>query len=143
MDAAVDIVGHLCEEFAFGAGGIQRVEEVVQVTRHLEVDTSLVAEDARLHVDQVILRCFLVFRVIAFDLEFLCFQEVAGVIFIGDGGRDDVQLFQPVDEAAFTSHRQHLQYAVLGAVVGVLGSAFPLGNPYIFMFFRDGIVDVA
>ena len=54
---------------------------------------------------------------------------VARLELVRDTQRDDVQFFEIFLEAPLSGHIEHLEQALLGNVVAILGAAFPLGNP--------------
>jgi hypothetical protein len=57
-------------------------------------------------------------------------SHVAGLIFIRDAQRDDVELKEILLEGLLTAHVQHLQQALLRGVDPVLGPTLSLGEPY-------------
>ena len=101
-----------------------------------------VSEKTGLHTDQIVLSGFLISFYISFQLKLLRFQKVTGVIFVRNGKRSDIHLHQTVDQVAFTTHRQHLQHAVLSTVVRVFGTSFALGNPDGLVLLINGIMHI-
>ena len=101
------------------------------------VYTALITKDACLHVVQIVLLALFVSRIVAFQLELLCLEIVAGIELIADGQRYDVQLTK------VTTHGQHLQHGILRMVAGVLGATFALGYPDVLAFLGYGIMDIA
>ena len=106
------------------------------------MDPPFVAEEARLHVFQVVAFAFLEVRVVPALLHFLGLEVVAGVVFVGDGEGYYVEADEAVDDSSFAAHGKHLQYAVLRAVVGVFGTSLPLGDPDGLLLFVDDVVHV-
>ena len=98
------------------------------------VHTSLIAEDTRLHIVQVVLSALLECGIVAFLLELLCFEVVTRVVLVAYRKRYDVQF------AKVSSHSQHLEYRLLCPVVRVLCSSFALCNPYILLLLCHRIV---
>lgn len=96
-----------------------------------------------MHVCHVVGLRLLVVLVVAFQLKLLSFQEVAGVVFIRDGQRRDVELFEALNQTAFTAHSEHFEQGFLRAVVRVFGASFALCNPNVLVLFIDGKVHVA
>ena len=91
---------------------------------------ALVADDARLHADEVVLRSLAPVGILALAQEFLGLQVVVGIILIAQRDGRDVQLLEALDEGLVTiAVGQHLDQALLGAVVAVLATALALGNP--------------
>ena len=56
------------------------------------MDTSLLSEDACLHVVQVVLLALLERRIVALHLELLRFQVIARVVLVADAERHEVEL---------------------------------------------------
>ena len=55
--------------------------------------------------------------------------DVAGLVFIGNAHRRDVQRIEVLEETAAAAHVEHLQQSLLGHVAPVLGAALLLRNP--------------
>ena len=136
-----------------GADGVQQVrlaeflltetvEVVVDAGCHMIVDFPLQSEDARPHADDVVVRPLLPVGVVALQLILLCLEEVAGVVLIADGEWHDVEVDEAVEHVALPTEDQHLQDALLRAIVGVLGASLPLCDPEVLMLFGDGEVHV-
>ena len=136
MYLLVHALAELGEELVAGQV-FQLVNPLVDGCAAVVVDATLVAEDACLHVVEVVLTALLEGRVVALLLELLRLEVVAGVVLVGDGQRNDVQL------AEVATHGKHFENRLLGVVAGVLGTALALGYPDVFVFLGDGIVDIA
>ena len=106
---------------------------------------SLLPEDTRLHVRQVILFRLLPFGVVALQLELLRLQVVARIILIADGKGHDVQRLEACDGrgGVIGIDGQHLQQRSLRLVARVLGTSLALGDPDILVLLVDGIMHVA
>ena len=104
--------------------------------------TSLVTEDTCLHIGQVVCLALLECLRVSLLLHLLGFQEITRIVFVRQGYWYDVQFLQAVDNIAFPSHSQHLQYAVLCTVVGVFRTAFTLCNPHILLLLCYGKMNV-
>ena len=104
---------------------------------------SLIAEQPRFHITQIILRRFLISLDIPFQLKLLRLEKIARVIFIRDRHRSYVYLHQTVYKIPFTTHSQHLEHAVLRTVIGVLGTSFALCNPDGLILLQDCVMDVS
>ena len=89
---------------------------------------SLLLADSGQDAVQVLLRLLLV-RTFAAQQQFTRLAGIAGLIFIGNAQRDDVQLqeirFKPLRPA----HVKHLQQTLLGGVQAVFRAAFALRDP--------------
>ena len=79
---------------------------------------------------------------IALLLELLGFEEVAGVVFVRNGQRHEVQALDALQRRALAAHRHHLQEGFLRAVVGVLGTPLALGNPDVLALLGNGVVHI-
>ena len=142
MYLQVDAAGYLSEDFRLRQVR-DFVEPGVDAGQGFVVDASLLPEDAGLHVVQVVLLALLERRIVPLHLELLCLEVVAGVVLVADAERHEVKVLEPVHDAAFASHRKHLEERLLRLVATVLGSAFALGNPDVLVLLVDGIVHVA
>ena len=130
----------------------QFVNPFVHGSSAMIVHPSLIAEDARFHIVQIVLSALFELGQVSFLLELLSLQVVARVKLIADGERHNVQLAQRFDDCRsavgstlrFTqsSHREHLQHRFLRAVVRILGTAFALRNPDVLMFLCDSIMNI-
>ena len=100
------------------------------------VYTTFIAKDTRLHVVEVILAGLLKGRVIAFLLQFLSLEIVAGVVLVADRQGHDIEFLK------VTTHRQHLQHSLLGTVVGVLCPTLALGQPDVLLLLCHSEMDV-
>ena len=107
------------------------------------MDVTLLAEDAYLHVAQVVLLALLELRVVPLHLELLGLEVVTRIVLVADGERYDVQVFESLYDGAISAHRHHLQHRLLRAVVGVLGSSLALRNPYVVVLVVDDMVHIA
>ena len=130
----------------------QFVNPFVHRSSAVVVHVSFIPEDARLHIVQIVLSGLFELRIVAFHLELLSLQEIAGVIFIADGERHDIEFAQRFDDIrnvgaiAFSwesPHSQHLQHRFLCAVIRVLGASFTLGYPDVLLLLCDGIVNIS
>ena len=117
MYLLVDVCGYHAVQIGLRHVGIQRAEVIVYAGCTMIVDVPLVAHDARLHAHDVVLRSFLPVRIIALQLELGCFEVVAGVVFVRDGQRNQMQLLQSVNDVALSTHGHHLQDALCRAVI--------------------------
>ena len=104
---------------------------------------AFLSEDACTHVVKVVLLALLPRGVVTLLLVFLCLEVVAGVVLVADGERDDIEFPEALDGGSGSSHGEHLEDAILGVVAAVLGTAFALGYPEVFLLGGDGVVDVA
>ena len=53
-----------------------------------------------------------------------------------------MELLQSFDNSTFTAHRHHLEDALLGTVIAILGSTLSLCNPDILVLLLDGEMHV-
>ena len=142
MQLTVDALAQRCEEVVLRQSA-QLVYPRVDGCGTLVVYASLIAEDARLHIVQVVLFALLEGGVVALLLELLGFQVVARVELIADGQRHDVQIAQLVGKATLAAHRQHFQHRVLRMVTRVLGTSLALCYPDVLALLGHGIVYIA
>ena len=142
MNLLVDAAGNLCEDLRLGHFR-ELIKPVVDGRHCFVVDAALLSEDASLHVVEVVLFALLERRIVALLLELLSFEVIAGIVLIADAERHDVELLESVDDAAFSSHRKHLEQRLLRLVATVLGSSFALCNPDVFVLLRNGVMHVA
>ena len=131
------------EDVIVGGVSIECAEPVVEARCCLVVYLAFPSEDACLHIDEVVVGSFLMVGVAALLLHLFGFEVVAGVELIGDGYGHEVELLQPLDECAFTSHAEHLDDAALGDVVGVFRPTLPLCYPDVFFLLLYGVVHIA
>ena len=103
---------------------------------------AFIAKQTGLHIFQVICHRFLIALYITLQLELLCFQVIAGIIFVGNSERSNIHLHQTADHIPFAPHCQHLEYTVLSTVVRVFGTSFTLCNPDGLILFSDCIVHI-
>ena len=141
VDGSVDASGYLGIDLGARQVG-QLVDPRVNARRNLIVYMSLLAIDTYLHIVEVVLLALLELGVVAFLLELLGLEVVAGVVLVGDGQWYYVEVSEALDGCAFATHGQHLEDGVLCAVVGVLGASLALRNPDVVFFVVDGMVDV-
>ena len=106
------------------------------------MDAAFVVEDSGFHVEQVVPFAFFEGREVALLLEFFCFEEVAGVVFVGDGDGYDVEVHEVCEDIGLSSHVEHFEDAGLCFVVGVFGSSFALCDPDGFACFFYYVVDI-
>ena len=143
VDFSVDNRRHGRKEGVLVHRGVECLELVVDEITDSEMDASFVSQDTRFHIEEVVVLCFLVSRVIALQLELLRFQIIARVVFVGNRNRDDVQCREIADDVLFARHVEHLEDAGLRAVVRILRASFALGNPDRLVCFLDRVVDVS
>ena len=116
-------------------------EQAVQVARNLVelvvdaggkrvVDMSLELGNAGLHADEVVFLGLLEVGVLALEQVLASLEAVVGVILIAQCDGGDVQLLEALDERhVAVAVGEHLDEALLGAVVAVLAASLALGNP--------------
>ena len=71
---------------------------------------TLIAEDSRFHVVEIILLALLEGRVISLLLELLCLEIITRIELVADSERYDVQLFK------VATHSQHLEHSILRVI---------------------------
>ena len=64
-------------------------------------------------------------------------------VLVTDTEGHEVEFLDSVDDFTFSSHRKHLEQRLLRLVATVLGSAFALSNPDVFVLLLDGIMHIA
>ncbi len=135
MDVLIHPLCHSLIILRLGKGG-EFFEPCVDGRCTMIVYTTFIAKDTRLHVVEVILAGLLKGRVIAFLLQFLGLEIVAGVVLVADGQGHDIEFLK------VTTHRQHLQHSFLGTVVGVLCPTLALRQPDVLLLLCHSEMDV-
>ena len=142
VNLRIDMGGKQVEELALADGGVERHQVVVDTRRTMVVDTSLIPHYTRAHAHHIVLCRLAEGSIVAFLLKLLGFEEIAGVVLIGDGQGHDMQVDETVAYAPLPSHRHHFEDGGLGAVVGVLCTSFTLCYPQVLVFLANGKVHV-
>ena len=120
------------------------VKLVVDAGRERVVDLALLAHQPGAHAQQIIIGRLLPVGILVLHQEFLGLEVVVRVILITDGHRGNVQLLEALDDALVAvAVAQHLDQALLGAVVAVLAAALALRDPDGLVLLRDAEVHVA
>ena len=129
MDTLVNQSRYGYEQLRFRQCPLQFAQILIDTGCHTETDAALISQKSGLHVQQVIIRGFLIVGYVALQLELLRFQIVARVVFVRNGERNDIQFLKIGDNVSVVPPLQHLQNAVLRNVIGIFCTPFALGNP--------------
>ena len=109
MNLFVDIWSHLIIYILLGSLRIHLRKKAVETWCSMLVHMTFKAKDTSLHAHQVVGRSFFPFGIVALLLKLLSLEIVARILLIADSQRNEMQLHEPFDDAAFTSHRHHLK----------------------------------
>ena len=107
----------------------------------MQMDISLFLLDADHDAVQV-----LVLRLDIFlgprNKHFPCLEDVARLVFVGNGNRYDIEFPEVLDEIAGPAHVEHLEQPLFRNIYAVLGATGTLGNPDGALSGRDGFPDI-
>ena len=138
MYLVVDMGSNGIEEFLLRHLRVEGIQILIDTWGCMIMHMSLVTEDTGLHAYEIIHRSLLPSFHITLLLILLSLEEVARIELIADRQRYEMELLQSFDNTTFTTHRHHLEDALLGTVIAILGSTLSLGNPDILVLLLDG-----
>ena len=124
------------------AGDAALLQLRVDATSEAEVHPTLAAKQTGFHAQQVVVLRLLEVGIAATQQKLAHFQVVVGVVFVGNGHRQEVGTQHISAGISFGREAHHFDEAFLGEVVAILGATFALGNPHRFAAAVDGIVDI-
>ena len=133
VDNAAGFVYHMSTVFS----AIVSHEFTVDAASDSEVYVAFVLEYAGFHTEEVVALALFEIRVAALEQKLAGLEIVVGVELVRNRYRHQVYRQNILLDRATAVERHHLDKAFLSHVVGVLGTAFALGNPYRFVQFAD------
>ena len=142
MYLVVDMSSNGIEEFLLRHLWVEGIQILIDTWGCMIMHMSLVTEDTGLHTYEIIHRSLLPSFHITLLLILLSLEEVARIVLIADRQRYEMELLQSFDNSTFTAHRHHLEDALLGTIIAILGSTLSLGNPDILVLLLDGEMHV-
>lgn len=135
--SAVDDATDLNNKVVFVIDVSEMFKLIVDGACHLYVNATFVAEEARLHAQQIVVLTFVEVRVFFLEEEFLSLEVVVGVELVGEGDGADVELSNRLVGVSSAGEGEHFDDAFLCKVVGVFGSTFALRYPDRAVFVGD------
>ena len=142
MNAFVDPCRDACKQLRLRQRTIHCRKQIIEAGPGLEVYLTFITKQTGLHIFQIVFHGLLIPLYITFQLELLCFQVIARIIFIRNSKRSNIHLHQTIHYITLSTHRKHLEHTVLSAVIGVLGTSFTLCNPNGLVLFTNRIVHI-
>jgi hypothetical protein len=111
MDTLVNQSRYGYEQLRFRQCPLQFTQILIDTGCHTETDAALISQKSGLHVQQVIIRGFLIVGYVAFQLELLRFQIVARVVFVRNGERNDIQFLKIGDNVVQVASDKQVNFS--------------------------------